>query len=130
VVTIKQDALGGMRRDIWNLEETLAEDSYTFQAAMVLLASELVGPYSDRVATFVGRPPSLVQVIAARLQEAKIWENDEVRCERWFDPKQGGSAFLLDVMVAEGEFIRRWSEEKKQYTYHKSDIRTVSQFAV
>lgn len=57
------------------MDETLAEDSYTFQAAMVLLASELVGPYSDRVATFVGYPPSLVQVIAVRLEEAKIWEN-------------------------------------------------------
>jgi hypothetical protein len=69
-------------------------------------------------------------VIAARLQEAKIWENDEVRCETWFDPKQRGLAFLLDVMVAEGKLFRRWSEEKKQYTYRESDIRAVSQFAV
>jgi hypothetical protein len=127
---IKQAALHGIRRDIWNMDETLAEDSYTFQAAMVLLASELVGPYSDRIATFVGYPPGLVQVIAVRLQEAKIWENDEVHCERWFDPKQGGLAFLLDVMVAEGKLLRRWSEEQKQYTYHESDIRAVSQFAV
>ena len=54
---IKQAALQGMRRDVWNMDGTLAEDSYTFQAAMVLLASELVGPYVDRIATFLGYPP-------------------------------------------------------------------------
>ena len=42
---VKQAALRGMRRDVWNMDGTLAEDSYTFQAAMVLLASEFVGPY-------------------------------------------------------------------------------------
>jgi hypothetical protein len=41
---IKQAALEGMRRDVWHMDGTLTEDSYTFQAAMVLFASELVGP--------------------------------------------------------------------------------------
>ena len=112
------------------MNETLDEDSYGFQAAMVLLASELVGPYVDRLATFVGYPPGLVQVIAARLQEAKIWEGDEVRCESWFDPKKGAMAFMLDLMVAEGTIIRMWSEEKKQYSYYLPEFRAVSQLAV
>jgi hypothetical protein len=127
---IKQAALQGMRRDVWNTDETLAEDSYTFQATMVLLASELVGPYVDRIAMFVGYAPGLVQVIAARLQEAKIWEGDEVRCESWFDPKNGAMAFMLDVLVAEGKVMRTWSEEKKQYAYHEPEIRPVSQLVV
>jgi hypothetical protein len=63
---IRQPALQHMKEDVWNLDATLAEDSHTFQAAMVLLASELVGPYGDRMATFLGYPRSLVQVIAAR----------------------------------------------------------------
>jgi hypothetical protein len=110
--------------------QTLAEDSYTFQAAMVLLASGLVGPYVDRIAKFVGYPCGLVQVIGARLQEAKIWERDEVRCEEWFDPKKGAIAFVLDLSVAEGRLMRTWSEEKNQYAYHETDIRAVSKFAV
>jgi hypothetical protein len=61
------------------MNATLAEDSYPFQAGMVLLASELVGPYIDRIATFLGYVPSFVQVIAARLCEARIWEDDQVR---------------------------------------------------
>ncbi len=127
---IKQATMQGMKRDVWNMDATLAEDSYTFQAAMVLLTSELVGPYVDRIATFLGYPPGLVQAMAARLYEAKIWESDEVRCESWFDPKKGAVAFRLDLMVAEGELVRKWSEEKKQYAYHKVDIREASNFAV
>ena len=91
---IKQAALQGMRRDVWNMDGTLAEDNYTFQAAMVLLASELVGPYVDRIATFLGYPVGLVQVMAARLYEAGIWESDVVRCESWFDPQQGEWLFF------------------------------------
>jgi hypothetical protein len=119
-----------MRTDVWNLDETLAEDSYIFQAAMVLLASELVGPYVDRIAKFVGYPCGLVQVIGARLQEAKIWERDEVRCEEWFDPKKGTIAFMLDLGVAEGTLTRSWSEERNQYAYRVTDIGIVSHFAV
>jgi hypothetical protein len=127
---IKQAAVESMRRDVWDMDETVAVDSYTFQAAMVLLASELVGPFVDRIATFVGYPRGLVRVIGARLQEAKIWESDEVRCESWFDPEKGAIAFMLDLMVAEGKLLRRWSEERKQYAYFAPDIMAVSQFAV
>lgn len=126
---IKEAALEGMRRDLWNVAEILPQDGYPFQAAMVLLASELVGPYVDRIATFLGYPRSLVQVIAARLQEARIWEGEEVRCEGWFDPKDSGIALLLDLMVSEGRLVRHWSEEKNQYTYHVPDIRASSQLA-
>ena len=68
--------------------------------------------------------------MAARLHEAKIWEKDEVRCERWFDPQKGGLAFLLDLMVAEGKLIRRWSQEEEQFAYHVPDIRALSHLAV
>ena len=43
------------------MDAALAEDSYSFQAAMVLLASEMLGPYVDRVATFVGYPRGILQ---------------------------------------------------------------------
>ena len=127
---IKHDALQGMRRDVRNMNETLHEDSYSFQAAMVLFASELVGPYSDRIASFLGYPSRLVQLMAVRLQEAKIWQDDHVHCDSWFDPEKGAVAFMLDLMVAEGQLVRRWSEEKKQYSYHPPENMEVSHFAV
>jgi hypothetical protein len=119
-----------MRRDVRTIAGDLAEDSYTLQAAMVLLASELVGPYVDRIATFLGYPSGLVQVVAARLYEAKIWEKTEVRCESWFDPEMGDLAFALDLMVAEGKLIRTWSEENKEYEFGAPLVSTVPHLAV
>lgn len=127
---IKQAALQSMRTDVCNIAGDIAEDSYTFQSAMILLASELVGPYVDLIATFLGYPPSLVQVMAVRLYEAKIWVSGEVRCESWFDPKTGAVAFGLDLMVTEGKLIRRWSEETKEYKYARSDTPVVSRLVV
>ena len=97
---------------------------------MVLLASELVGPYVSRITTFLGYPLSLVQLIAVRLQDAMIWEGNEVRCEGWFDPEKGALAFRLDVMVAEGELIRSWSDERGKYVYRVPDNRSISQFVI
>src|ERR1700692_1774194 len=127
---IKEAALREMRKDVWNLDETLAENSYTFAAAMILLSSELVGPYVERIATFLGYPRAFVQVIGARLQEAKIWESDEVHSVEWFDPKKGAISFMLDLSVAEGKWMRRVSQERKRYVYRETDIRALSHFAV
>ena len=80
--------------------------------------------------SFLGYPPGLVQVIAVRLYEARIWENDEVRCEGWFDPKKGGIAFLLDVLVEQDDLIRRWSEEQGEFAYRASETEIASRFAV
>ena len=127
---IKQAALQSMKEDVWNMDPALAEDSSTFQAAMILLASELVGPWSDRVVTFLGYSPALVQAVAARLYEARIWENGEVHCEEWFDPEKGGLAFMLDLMIAEGTMVRRWSEEDQQFVYRAADVLPASELAI
>jgi hypothetical protein len=111
-----------MKEDVWKLDSTLAEDSSIFQAAMILLTSALVGPWSDRIATFLGYAPALVQAVAARLYDARIWENDEVRSENGFDPETGGGAFIADLKVAEGLLTRRWSEEDQQFVYPVADI--------
>jgi hypothetical protein len=76
--------------NVWNIDPTLAEDSSTFQTAMILFASEFVGPWSKGIAIFLGYPRAIVEAVAARLYEGKIWGNDEVRCEKWFDPRSGG----------------------------------------
>lgn len=123
---LKQTALQEMRDELRRIAGDIAEDSYSFQAAMVLLASQCVGPYINRIATLLNYPPGQVEVIAGRLRQAKTWEGDEVRCESWFHPQRGGLQFRLDLMVAEGTLIRRWSEEKKDYEYSLPNIKEVS----
>src|SRR5664279_2519818 len=97
--------LQSLKSDVWDMDEELAEDSCTFQAAMVLLASDMVGPYTDRVATFLGYRAGFVQVIAARLIEARVWDNDEVSAEPWLDPLKGDVSFMLDLRKKRGNAI-------------------------
>ena len=115
---IKQAALQSLKNDVWAMDGELAEGSNTFRAAMVLLASYMVGPYTDRVATFLGYPVGFVQVIAARLIQSGIWAGDEVSSEPWLAPPTGHISFMLDLMVAEGKFTASWSEEKGQRSYY------------
>ena len=115
---IKRAALQSLKSDVWAMDEELAEDSFTFWAAMVLLASYMVGPYTVRVARFLGYPVGFVQVIAARLIQSGIWAGDEVSSEPWLDPEKGMLSFMLDLMVAEGKFTASWSEEKGQRNYY------------
>jgi hypothetical protein len=117
---IKQAALESMRADLREIDSSMPEDSDTYRAAMVLLASEFVGPYPDRIITFTVYPGEFVDAIGVRLWKAKIWEADEVRCEGWFDPETGGIAFVRDVMIAEGKLVRQWSSEKNQYLYYSA----------
>jgi hypothetical protein len=117
IAPIKQAVLQSMKRDVWNIDPTLAEDSSTFQIAMILFASEVVGPWSEGIATFLGYPRAIVEVVAARLYEGRIWENGEVRYEKWSDPNIGGTCLFMDLMVAEGSLIRRWSEKDQQFRY-------------
>lgn len=118
IETLREPALEGMRRDMLRLDD-FPEDSSTFQAGIILLASELVGPYADRVSDFLQYPMSLVEVIGTRLQQAQIWVGDEIRCEHWFHPKKGNAAFFLDLLVAEGKLVRIWSEERNDYVYRR-----------
>jgi hypothetical protein len=127
---IKQAALQSLKRDVWAMDGELAEDSFTFWAAMVLLASYMVGPYTDRVATFLGYPVGFVQVIAVRLIEAGIWDKDEVSSEPWLDPKKGMVSFMLDLMVAEGKLTGRWSEEKGQRNYYLPEFVAISHLSI
>ena len=126
----KEAALQSMRNDVLSIDGTLSEDSATFRSAMILFSSEMVGPYVERIASFLDIPCSFVDVVAVRLLEARIWEGDQVRCESWFDPKKGGATILLDVMVAAGEFIRSWSVEKNDYVYRVADMRSISHMAI
>ena len=127
---IKADALRSMREDLQGMGDSLTEDSYAFKAGMVLFASELVGPYVDRIASFLGFSRSFVQVIGTRLVESKIWKGDAVECDKWFDSEKGYTAFLLDLLVAEGRATRQWSKEKGAYRYKNVDVEPRSQFTV
>lgn len=64
---VKQRALQAMKDALREMDLKVSA------TAMVLLTSSMVGPYTDRITTFLGYPVDFVQEIAARLIDAKIW---------------------------------------------------------
>jgi hypothetical protein len=61
IEAIKQAALQFMKEDVWKMDPALAEDSSTFQAAMILLGLGADRAWSDCIALFLEYPPALVK---------------------------------------------------------------------
>lgn len=82
-------------------------DTKHYVPALVLLASIVVGPNTDRIAAFIKQPRSKVRELGKTIRRNGIWKQDKIDCE-WFEKDTGGVAFLLDVNVAAG-FMERSS---------------------
>jgi hypothetical protein len=85
IAPLKQFALEEMKRDVLELVPNATEDSDVFRTGMILLASEMIGPYVDRLASFTGYPKAFIQGIAVRLRQAKMQISARLAayCEGW-----------------------------------------------
>jgi hypothetical protein len=93
-----------------------------WNAAIVLAAAWLVGPNLDRIASLTRCSREYVDTVAARLFESRLWMNDRVDYEHWLDPELGTIAFMMDVMVAEGQLVRTQNRSETGKYIYKSLI--------
>jgi hypothetical protein len=88
------------------------EDDIGFQGAVVLIAALVAGTNVENPTVLTGYPREFVAHISFRARSAGLWVNERVCYEHWFE---GDSvkpmANLYDVMVVEGELIRKRNEE-------------------
>jgi hypothetical protein len=106
--------LGEVRAD---LEQTLGpwdDADPVHLAALLLVLSEEIGPYTTLLARFTGQPEREIEIIAARFRTALLWKEGDVDSEPWH--KTGGQvALLMDAMVGAGQLERRMSERGAEY---------------
>lgn len=106
-----------IRREIKRMDPNLNEEDSSFKAAVVLMASSVVGPNVDRVHRFsksvtkVNR--AFVRDLARKLRKNAVWVNDKIHCE-WFEKEHGAIAFWLDVGVATG-MIKKTTKDDRYY---------------
>ena len=94
------------------------EEDSTYQTALVLMAALRCGPEVDALTRFTQLPREFVQQIHQRMVRADLWTELGVRCDHWFvENAICVVAFWVDVLVAEGNAIRWWAEDKGQYRY-------------
>lgn len=82
------------------------KDDKCFLPGLVLLASVVCGPNTDKIAKFIKQPRSVVRDYGKVIRKNGIWKQDKIDCE-WFDKDTGGVAFLCDVLVASGVMERK-----------------------
>lgn len=88
------------------LDPDLDEQDDGFKAAMVLVAGLMVGPITSKVSELTKLPLAFVEKCASNLEASGVWKDGKTHAD-WDDPEQGGWAFWMDVLVAEGMLERR-----------------------
>lgn len=81
------------------------EGSAGWNAGMVLLAATSVGANVYAIRRFTGLPLTLIRDCARNLRANGIWRGRVTYCE-WLDVEDGDTAFLMDVLVAQGLLAR------------------------
>ena len=81
------------------------------RAAVVILVAFHRDANVPRLAKMTGYSVAFVQQIAERMKKSGIWKGEMVDCEYWI--RGGLAAFILDLLVAEGEFGRLSQKNEK-----------------
>lgn len=98
-VTLEQ-----IKKEVKALDPDL-EKGETFNIALILMSSCIVGPNIQRLSKFTRFPRSYIAKFSRRLRENRVWVKGKIQCE-WFEKEAGGIAFWMDVMVAQGIVTR------------------------
>jgi hypothetical protein len=93
--------------EVARMDKNLKRSDPAFKSAVLLLASTQVGARVKALQDFTAYPRAFIEARAHNLLKSNVWTKDGcVRHSGWFDKRDGGVAFWLDVAVAEG-FIAR-----------------------
>lgn len=101
----KKLTLSVLKSEIKRIDLDLEKDEMTYNAAIVLLSSLVVGANIKKIAKFAHLPRKLVSTFASRLWESGVWDGSNVVCD-WFEEGVGGMNFLCDV-VDKGSGVER-----------------------
>ena len=102
---MKRLTLLDLETEVLQVDNTLKPNTDDFQAIVALLASAVIGPGADKVASFTHFPRRKVRAWGANLRKAGVWKGRSIYCD-WFDEKEGGLALTMDAMVARGLLTR------------------------
>lgn len=101
----RDDAAALAQIDAYLDEAGLGEHRTT--GRILLTAAVITGPNDDAIAEMLGLDAAFVRERGDRLRASGVWADGKTHCN-WFDDAndEGGLAFLLDVMCAEGLVAR------------------------
>jgi len=93
--------LAKVKAEVKRMDPKLSEEDDAFSAAMVLLASFLIGPPPQAISEQLNLPKDQVQRYTNGFIKNKIWKRGKVYGD-FGNPRTGGSEFWLAVACACG----------------------------
>jgi hypothetical protein len=104
-------------RAVLEIQDSNDENDPLTRAAMVLVGAAFVGPNVDRLVQLTGYPLEYVDQIATRLRASDLWQDGTLNYDPWDDEEKGFVAFILDLEVASGRFVRKGRTASGQYKF-------------
>lgn len=99
-----------IEEQIKKLDPKLKKNDEVFKIATILLSGLEVGADSKAIAKFLDIDIKDVEKYEKNLRKGKVWQGKKTACE-WFE-KDGGIAFWMDVLVAQG-LVERTSSKRQ-----------------
>jgi hypothetical protein len=99
------------------------EDKKISQAMSILISALEVGPDADRIARHTGYPLALVEPIANRMREARLWSTTLVDDREWWGPEGDliGPGLFAHALVGLGQMKRRTTSFGAEYVDTETD---------
>ena len=101
-----------------------AEETESYKAALVLLSAMFLGPDTTRLVEFTRLSRTFISTIRKRMIRAELWTESATQYDHWFvgDCEIRPGCFWADVLVAEGQVVRRWVEEEGDFRYWAAEF--------
>lgn len=110
---IKHIVRTDLENEVKNLDPKLNTEDKSFKSALVLITSLRVGTDMKQVCNFLNfKYDKTMKDYEKNLIKNKIWVKDKLAIN-WFDEKEGGIAFWMDVLAMEG-LVERTNEKTKK----------------
>jgi hypothetical protein len=92
--------------ELRRLDPRISKKDDAFFAGLVLLSGLNVGADAEKISKFLGVPKDKILPLEKNLRKADVWVGERTVGD-WFNKKNGGIAFWMDVCVALGMLTRK-----------------------
>ncbi len=98
-----------IEKEVKKLDPLVKKSDEAFKIATILLSGLQVGADTKKIAEFLKINEKEVKKYEKNLRDNKVWVKSKTQCN-WFDKKEGGISFWLDVSIAQG-YIKKVMEK-------------------
>lgn len=91
-----------IKKAVKEMDPNLKTTDPAYKTAILLIATANVGPTQPKLCALTRYPAATVKTFLERGRESGVLKGTKINHSGWFDKKDGGMAFWLDVLTVQG----------------------------